>query len=155
LSAVSHVGGSLIIQLNPLLPDVDALQSITQVGLGLNIIRNDSITSLAGLSAITGVGKEVVVQSNPELADCSGLYRLLDWFDDAPAGPGSGSVPDVGGDVRIRDNLDGCNSRLEILYGELAPEDSSVAVPVFSLWSIALLVGLLSLSGLLRLLPRE
>jgi hypothetical protein len=151
LSAVSHVGGSLIIQLNPLLPNVDALQSIKQVGLGLNVISNDSLTSLDGLAAITGVGKELVVQSNPELADCSGLHRLLDLFDDAQAGPGSGAVPDIGGDVIIGNNLAGCNSRLEILYGEGAPEDPFLAVPVFNSLSVALLTGLMLLTAVIRL----
>jgi len=69
---------------------------------------------------------------------------------------GLAAIVSVGGDFSVSEtfnlaNLDGCNSRLEILYGKGAPEDPFLAVPVFSALSAILLTGLVLLAAVMRL----
>lgn len=128
LSAVTDVGGSLVIRDNALLADVNGLLALTSVAGSemadqrfLHIENNAALTNLDGLSSVTSVGIHgsgnaiVLITRNTALSQCKGISRLLDTWDDAEPGPGGSTVPDVGGEVLISENLAGCNSIEDIL----------------------------------------
>jgi hypothetical protein len=104
----------IIIQNNPSLINVDGLSALTNTSK-LLISDNDGLTNVDGLSAMTAIWHDLEIQKNAMLGQCAGLARLLDQWDDAEPGPGDGDIPDVGGEVIIGGNLEGCNSIQEIL----------------------------------------
>jgi hypothetical protein len=81
------------------------------------------LENLDGLSKLTALGKDVKITDNAELANCLGISALLDDLDNDNPGPGPGpdGIPDVGGNVNFENNLQGCNSLLEILGIQINP----------------------------------
>jgi hypothetical protein len=119
LSGVTSIGGGIII-LNTTLTELDGLSNVPSVGGDLWIVGNPLLTNLDGLSGLPEV-QELWVERNQSLADCQPLVTLVDPIDQHAPGPGPGSagIPDVADQVIILNNLEGCNSVLEIL-GEVA-----------------------------------
>jgi hypothetical protein len=118
LANLTSVGGGLTIYNNTVLTSIDGLVNLISVGgLGLGVFENPALTSINGLTGLISVSGEVYLQDNAVLATCTGLTALLDDVDDGLPGPGPGvaGVPDVGTDVIIGDNAEGCNSIEEIL----------------------------------------
>lgn len=115
LSNLNNVGGKLII-VQTTLTEVDGLGHLLSIGGDLWILGNHNLANLDGLSPLSSAGS-VLVENNSSLADCQGLVRLVDQIDHRAPGPGSAGIPDVRGDVTLQNNLDGCNSVLEILGG--------------------------------------
>lgn len=116
LSSLTNVG-NLGIGQNDALTDLSGLSLLTIIWDSLEISNNLALTNLDALSGLTHVGNNLDIQSNHKLNQCTGLSRLLDQWDDAEAGPGSGEIPDVGGEILIGNNLAGCNSIQDILAG--------------------------------------
>ena len=114
----------LVILGNDALSSLDGLSGLTNLGnaTSLAILSNNSLTNIDALAGVLSAGFNVEVIDNPALSLCSALQVLLDQVDDDLPGPGPGGagIPDVGGDVTISDNLEGCNSVEEIL-GEVTP----------------------------------
>ena len=117
LANLTSVGFILQINSNAALTNLDGLANLTSFGYILQINSNAALTNVDGLSGVTSVGFDLDVQSNDILLQCVGLSQLIDQWDDAESGPGpgTGGVPDVGGEVLLGDNLTGCNSIQEIL----------------------------------------
>jgi hypothetical protein len=111
LSSLASTGG-LRVKFNAILNDLDGLSALENLGgFGrLEVSQNASLTNLDGLSALREAGS-VEVTNNTSLGDCQGIVMLVDPIDDFEPGPGPGSagVPDVL-QVKIEQNLDGCNS---------------------------------------------
>jgi len=104
------------IQDNASLTNLDGLSALSNVN-GLTVSGNSALGNLDGLSGLVAVWDDLTIQDNLQLSDCAGLRYLVDQWDDAEPGPGTGSVPDVGGEVLIGGNLAGCNTIGEILAG--------------------------------------
>jgi len=115
LSALSRVI-QVTIQSNASLVNLDGLSALTNVS-SLTVSGNSALSNLDGLSGLSAVWDDLAIQDNIQLSDCAGLLRLVDQWDDAEPGPGTGDVPDVGGEVVIGGNLAGCNTIGEILGG--------------------------------------
>lgn len=122
LSGLTSVGG-LVIDSNASLTNLDALIGLAHIGniTSLALFNNTALTDISGLANVEGVGFNVEVTGNTALTDCSILERLLDDFDDFDPGPGPGTagIPDVGDDVTIELNAEGCNS-LEDIVGSIS-----------------------------------
>jgi hypothetical protein len=116
LSTLTSVGGDFFIWDNSALINVTGLSTLTSVGGDLVIWDNSVLTNVTGLAALASVSENVYVERNISLADCHGLMKLLDQTDDAAPGPGPGvaGIPDVGEDVVLSGNGQGCNSLDEI-----------------------------------------
>jgi len=114
---LTNVGGDLFIVNNETLTNVNGLASLISVGGNLYIVNNDALSNVNGLANLLSVGNDLYVQLNQVLDQCAALSRLVDQSDDAEPGPGpgAGGVPDVGGEVVIRENFGRCNSVEEIL----------------------------------------
>ncbi len=125
LSALSSVGGGVIISYNTNLANVDGLAALTNVGRKLQIDWNPALTDLNGLSALNSVGGNFDLDYNANLGDCTGLVTLVDDVDHGDPGPGPGEagIPDIGHDVLMYSNLDGCNSVEEILASASSDSD--------------------------------
>lgn len=103
LAALTSVGIELVIYGNPALTNVDGLASLTSViEDNLYIGSNPALTNVDGLAALTSVGGSLWVNNNDALMRCCGLYPLLT----------SGTI---GGEIRILNNITGCNSADEII----------------------------------------
>jgi hypothetical protein len=118
LTSLRSVGEDLRIQNSFNLDDLDGLSGVTSIKGDLTI-ANTILDNLDSLSNLTSVGGDVFIVINHLLRDCNGLMRLLDGNDDEEPGPGTGvaGVPDVGGEVVLRENWVGCNSIRQILLG--------------------------------------
>jgi len=123
LPNLTDIGG-LVIWDNNALTNLGGLSGLNTIGTNtsLAIMSNDSLTDIDGLAGIVSAGFDVKVTDNFALGNCSSLKTLLDQVDDALPGPGPGGagIPDVGGDVTISGNLDGCNS-IDDIVGPVAP----------------------------------
>jgi hypothetical protein len=119
LSGLTSVGEAIFIYLTSL-TELDGLSNVSSVGGDLQILENSRLSNLGGLSGIPSV-QNLRVENNSSLADCQPLAKLVDPIDDYAPGPGRGTagIPDVADDAHFGNNLDGCNSVLEIL-GEAA-----------------------------------
>ena len=137
LSALTGIEGDLIISQNASLANIDGLSALTRVveisleknaslngvdGLnsltnlnGLTINDNGSLADVNGLASMTAIWNDLEIRDNAMLSQCAGLLRLVDEWDDAQPGPGDIYIPDVGGEVVIGANGDGCNSVQDIL----------------------------------------
>ena len=67
LSNLSSFGGMVRITDNAVLQNIDALASITKVGIKLDVFRNPRLTSVAGLRNVTSIGGDMVISDNDEL----------------------------------------------------------------------------------------
>jgi len=118
--------GGLVIYANGALLNLDGLSGLRTLGNStvLAIQHNWVLNNIDGLSGIVSAEWNVDVTNNPELSDCSALQTLLDAVDDALPGPGPGvaGIPDVGEDVTIENNQEGCNSIAEITGATTPPE---------------------------------
>ena len=120
---LENIGG-LGIGENDALTTISGFEALRRVYGHLEVIQNATLSDLFDLTGLVEVGGRLDVQSNPSLMHCQAFARLLDAVDDAWQGPGpgpdlgEGGVPDVGLEVRIGDNLPGCNSIDEILESE-------------------------------------
>lgn len=85
---------------------------------GLRIVSNDSLGNLDGLSSLREVQK-LYVARNWALSDCQVLQTLIDGIDDYEPGPGEAGVPDVAGEIIIRQNGEGCRTTGEIIDFEI------------------------------------
>jgi hypothetical protein len=115
LSALTRVI-EIIIQNNASLVSLEGLPAVTNTS-SLTISGNGMLNNLDGLFGMRTVWNDLTIQDNINLSDCAGLLPLIDAWDDADPGPGTGSVPDVGGEVFIGGNQSGCNTIGEILTG--------------------------------------
>jgi hypothetical protein len=122
LSALTTVGDTFSIVNNSVLTNLNGLSALTTVDRSLSIRDNTALTNLNGLSALISVGGGsfgggIYVRENMSLNHCLGIVVLVDPIDDYEPGPGPGAsgIPDVADQVTILNNLDGCNSVLEIL----------------------------------------
>ena len=76
LSALTFVGGDLVIWHNSALTNLEGLRNITSVGGELWIEGNPSLTNLDGLSNLTSVGENLVIRHNPALVNLDGLSNI-------------------------------------------------------------------------------
>jgi hypothetical protein len=113
LAAVESIGGSLEIGMNAHLGGIP-LNALTRVGTDLLIYDNAELSDVSPLSQLISVGGDFYVADNPVLSDCTALQALLDEGDDEPPGPGFGPVPDVGQNIYVERNAQGCNSTAQI-----------------------------------------
>lgn len=125
LSAISRIGGSLTISTNTNLANIDGLSALTNITRDLQIDWNPSLSNLNGLSKLIYLGGHLSVNDNVDLGDCTGLVSLVDEVDHGVTGPGPGDagIPDIGENVNISFNLDGCNSVEEILASTSSDSD--------------------------------
>jgi len=122
LSALTTVVDTFNISDNTALTNLDGLSALTSVDRYLSITDNAVLTNLDGLSALTSVGGGtfgggIYVRDNRSLNHCLGIVVLVDPIDDYESGPGPGAsgIPDVADQVTILNNLEGCNSVLEVM----------------------------------------
>lgn len=115
LSALASVR-TLRIKTNPELTDIGGLSSLDSVQF-LYVEDNAALPNLDGLSGLTSVGGDIYVTDNMALNNCLGIVVLVDPMDDYEPGPGPGrsGIPDVADQVTILNNLEGCNSVLEVM----------------------------------------
>lgn len=116
LPNLTDIGG-LVIDNNDALINLDGFSGLATLGnnTALAVFNNDALTNIDGLAGVVSAEFDVEVTNNTSLSQCSGLEVLLDQVDDAQVGPGIAPIPDVGGDVTISGNLEGCNTIDEIL----------------------------------------
>ncbi len=138
LSRLSSVGAGVIIRSNPELTNLTGLQNLTEAEnvestVGLFIIGNAKLTSLAALSQLSSVGGEVEIERNPELTSLTGLENLtriggnLRIINNAQLTTCAIAsicqyIANPTGSITILGNAPGCNSSAEVqaLCGGLA-----------------------------------
>ena len=76
LSGLSSVGGFLVIENNPSLPNLSGLNSLTSVGRWMFIENNDGLTNLDGLSSLQSVAGSMSIRDNAALVQLNGLSAL-------------------------------------------------------------------------------
>jgi hypothetical protein len=76
LSGYTEVTGYLLIRYSSDITNLNELESLTTVGLGVQIVKNDALTSLDGLKNLTSVGRFLRIDANPILTSLSGLESL-------------------------------------------------------------------------------
>ncbi len=76
LSQLNSITGFLRIQDNPLLTSFTGLQNITDVQ-SLEIINNDNLPNLNGLNSLTNIGYNLLIQNNDILQNINGLQNLI------------------------------------------------------------------------------
>ena len=92
--------------------DIDNLGGLAgiQVIQGGLVIRDiPGLTDISQLESLVSIGGDLEVQNNGALSNCQALNVLLDGYYDGvlePAPP----IPDVGGEVQLGGNTEGCNS---------------------------------------------
>lgn len=92
---------------------LDSLTGLRVIHGGLVVQDNPALTEISGLADLVSVGGDLEVRNNESLSDCQALIVVLDGFHDGvfePVYP----VPDVGGQINVGDNAEGCNSVEEI-----------------------------------------
>ena len=104
--AALTAAGSLLIESNDVLLDLDALNGLTVVDSDLTVTSNVSLPDLNGLSGLVSVGGSLTVKSNAALRHCGGIYQVLN---------SGASASQVGGDILVSDNDAGCNSVQQLL----------------------------------------
>ena len=97
------VAGSLVINDNASLRDIEGMRSLTAIAGSVEITDNESLRSVDGLRAFSSVGGDLSVSGNQNLTDIDGL----------------GGLDSVGGDLTISSNdklihLDGLLSLTEV-----------------------------------------
>ena len=118
LNNMSHITGSLIIQQNGSLVNLNDLTHLQSIGGYFSVSSNDSLASLGNFPTLTSIGVgeafvpsldddienvSIVVEENPRLSDC---YILTEFI--------SGGTTVVSGGIYINDNAIGCNSSSDI-----------------------------------------
>jgi hypothetical protein len=88
LNVITHVGGLLLIEVNPSLGSLEGLNNLISVGEMLRIRGNKSLTSFSGLESLISVGSNLEIESNDGLLDLAGI----------------GSLESIGGDLVILEN---------------------------------------------------
>ncbi len=88
LSVISHIGGSLIIQSNPILTDITGLFNIGLIGGDLTIQNNTTLSSLQGLNNLTTLNGSLSISDNDS------LKSILPFLD----------LNDINGDLIIEGN---------------------------------------------------
>lgn len=89
--------GDLIIHQNPLLSNLDGLESLFTVGANLIVSANDFLTSIDGMDALERVGWELKVIDNPNLSTddvrdfAEGVHAMGDLVVSGNAGDGGGA----------------------------------------------------------------
>lgn len=110
LSSLTTVGDRLAIFFNSALTDVDGLSSLTTVGGSLDISQNDALVNVDGLSSLTAVIDYLRISTNRALVDVSGLSSLMS----------------VGGALDITNNRALCaeevTALIELLNQQLEPD---------------------------------
>ncbi|MEM7104805.1 MAG: hypothetical protein AAF502_16830 [Bacteroidota bacterium] len=76
LSAVSEIGGSLVIDINSHLSSLCGLENLESIGGDLQISFNVSLTNLDGLSELNSIDGFVDIVNNASLISLSGLSAL-------------------------------------------------------------------------------
>jgi hypothetical protein len=109
-SELATAGRTLAISANHQLPSLSGLGKVKHIGESLIVKGNASLTTIGGFSDLTHLGADLEIEENELLGDCSSLAALLDDVDHGAPGPGIAPIPDVGGEVVLAGNLDGCNS---------------------------------------------
>lgn len=102
--------GSLLVQTNGGLTDLDDLSSLTTINRDIQIFGNTALENVDQLANISAVGRNLIVYDNPVLTSCCGMYGLL--CADPPACTSS-NVPSF---TFIVDNGAGC-TEADILAG--------------------------------------
>jgi hypothetical protein len=88
LSLITHIGGSLTIQLTNVLTNLIGLTSLSSIGENLFIAQNSSLTSLSGVPSLSNIGWGFEITANDALINLSGLEGLTS----------------IGGSIRIDEN---------------------------------------------------
>jgi hypothetical protein len=76
LSDIISVGGSFLIEYNPLLTSLSGLDNLSEVGGYLRIYDNEYLNSLASLTNLTYIGDYLMIGGNDALLNLSGLEGL-------------------------------------------------------------------------------
>lgn len=126
LSELTEIGGGLNIDGNENLVNLDGLRSLVGISANnsesgnLNISSNGSLRNLNGLLRLIRLDNDFQIYGNDQLTNCRGVIPLLDALDDGDVGPGPGNagIPDLGGDVHLTSNSDGCKTVELILATE-------------------------------------
>ena len=100
-------GGSDIGHLN-------GLSKLNFIQGGLLVQRNPNLTDVNGLAGLESVGGDFEIRDNETLSDCRSFSAILDFIDDGVEGPALSATPDVGGEIHLGGNAEGCNSAEEI-----------------------------------------
>jgi len=106
--------GGLTIDDNDALTGIRGFNALSAMG-NLDITGNELLPDMDSFESLISVENRLHIYSNTSLGQCAALTPLLDPFDDDEPGPGSGAVPDVGGDIMITGNGPGCESLAGIL----------------------------------------
>lgn len=77
LSHLKSIGGSLIIEGNPFLPDLNGLDSLESIGEALSIGSNTGLKSLEGLESLLIVRDYLAIYQNDSLLRLEGLENLI------------------------------------------------------------------------------
>ncbi len=96
------IGGSLIIENNSALTNLQELENINSIGGSLKIYDNDDLKSLDGLSNITSIGGSLHIAGNDALKSLEGF---------------SSELTSIGGDLYIGEYPHSGNASLESLVG--------------------------------------
>ncbi len=76
LNNLNTIGGALSISHNPQLHDITGLSSLHSVNKNLDVVYNDSLTTLIGLDNLDTIGGSLNISYNPQLHSIAGLASL-------------------------------------------------------------------------------
>ena len=74
---LTKLEGSLLINNNGALTNLDGLTDLTEIGFNLILENNNSLANVDKLSVFSNIGNGLLVGNNPSLTSCCGLYNLL------------------------------------------------------------------------------
>ncbi len=126
-SALDSVIGDFTFKLNPWVRNLSCFQNLSYIGGKLSIWYNENLNSLNGLNNLTSIGGDLFVWCNDSLTSLSGLDNIdansieklkigynysLNHCDVASI---CEYLVSPGGEVIIENNMDGCNSEMQIL----------------------------------------
>lgn len=107
LNGISSINGALVILNNPLLTNLDGLETLTTIPIGagdLAIVDNPLLANIQGLNGLTGpVGININIQNNPSLIDLQGLENVT--------GPGDDDIIIINNDLLV--DMTGLNGAVQ------------------------------------------
>ena len=81
-TALSSIGGSLLVSGAPMLPTLGGFAKLESIGNVLTVNAAGSLTSFAGLGALEVVSGDLNVTNNPQLTSFAGLGALVEVGED-------------------------------------------------------------------------